>query len=134
MGTARMGHDPTTSVTDPFGRMHDVDNVYVADGSVFVTAGGFNPTLTIMALALRMAVHLGGTIPLTQAHKQAPIARHGGNGDTTGWIVGAGAGTAAVGGVAAAAALRSRRRSAGHDPANTAPVAPPGATDEHDPR
>jgi len=134
MGTARMGHDPTTSVTDPFGRMHDVDNVYVADGSVFVTAGGFNPTLTIMALALRMAVHLGGTIPLTQGHKQAPIARHAGNGDTTGWIVGAGAGTAAVGGVAAAAALRSRRRSASHDPANTAPVAPPTNTTPADRR
>ncbi|MHB8467765.1 MAG: GMC family oxidoreductase, partial [Acidimicrobiales bacterium] len=55
MGTARMGTDPMTSVVDRRGRLHDVDNVYVADGSVFVTSGGFNPTLTIMALALRMA-------------------------------------------------------------------------------
>ncbi len=60
MGTARMGDDPGTSVVDRWGRMHDIDNVYVADGSVFVSSGGFNPTLTIMALSLRMARRLGG--------------------------------------------------------------------------
>ena len=60
MGTARMGEDPDTSVVDPWGRVHDLDNVYVADGSVFVSGGGFNPTLTIMALSLRMARHLAG--------------------------------------------------------------------------
>jgi choline dehydrogenase-like flavoprotein len=60
MGTARMGHDPSSSVVDPWGRIHDLDNVYLADGSVFVSAGGFNPTLTIMALSLRMARHLAG--------------------------------------------------------------------------
>lgn len=59
MGTARMGHDPRHSVTDRWGRLHDMDNVHVADASVFVSSGGFNPTLTIMALALRMARHLG---------------------------------------------------------------------------
>src|SRR5207244_6131151 len=60
MGTARMGGDPRASVTDRFGRLHDVENVYVGDGSVFVSSGGFNPTLTIMALSLRMAEHVGG--------------------------------------------------------------------------
>jgi choline dehydrogenase-like flavoprotein len=55
MGTARMGHDPETSVVDAYGRMHELDNVQIADGSVFTTSGGFNPTLTIMALALRAA-------------------------------------------------------------------------------
>ena len=60
MGTARMGDDPETSVVDRWGRMHDLDNVYVADGSVFVSSGGFNPTLTIMALSLRMAHRIGG--------------------------------------------------------------------------
>jgi len=60
MGTCRMGVDPGSSVVDAFGRMHEVENVYVADGSVFVSSGGFNPTLTIMALALRMARHLAG--------------------------------------------------------------------------
>jgi gluconate 2-dehydrogenase alpha chain len=51
----RSGDDPATSVVDPLGRLHEVENVYVADGSVFVSSGGFNPTLTIMALALRTA-------------------------------------------------------------------------------
>src|SRR5262249_7234493 len=58
MGTGRMGDDPEASVVDRWGRMHDLDNIYVADGSVFVSSGGFNPTLTIMALSLRMARRL----------------------------------------------------------------------------
>jgi choline dehydrogenase-like flavoprotein len=63
MGTARMGLDPASSVTDEHGRLHEVDNVYVGDGSVFVSAGGFNPSITIMALSLRMARHIAGTGP-----------------------------------------------------------------------
>jgi choline dehydrogenase-like flavoprotein len=59
MGTARMGHDPRHSVADRFGRLHEVDNVILADASVFASAGGFNPTLTIMALALRAGRNLG---------------------------------------------------------------------------
>ncbi|MBV9410137.1 MAG: hypothetical protein JO148_00965, partial [Acidimicrobiia bacterium] len=55
MGTTRMGADPATSVVDPFGRLHDVPNVFVADSSVFVTSSGYGPTLTIVALALRAA-------------------------------------------------------------------------------
>lgn len=54
-GTCRMGNDPKTSVTDSWGRLHEVDNVYVADGSLNVTNGGFNPSLTIMALAFRVS-------------------------------------------------------------------------------
>ena len=52
-GTCRMGNDPKTSVVDPFCRVHDMDNVFVVDASVHVTNGGFNPGLTIMALAFR---------------------------------------------------------------------------------
>jgi choline dehydrogenase-like flavoprotein len=55
MGGMRMGDDPATSVTDPTGRLHSLPNVAVADGSVFPTAGGHNPTLTIMATTLRNA-------------------------------------------------------------------------------
>ncbi|HLK10534.1 MAG TPA: GMC family oxidoreductase [Candidatus Binatia bacterium] len=55
MGTLRMGTDSTTSVVDAGGRFHDVDNLYAADGSVFVTSGGWNPTLTIFAVALKIA-------------------------------------------------------------------------------
>jgi choline dehydrogenase-like flavoprotein len=55
MGTARMGDDPRSSVVDRHGRAHEIENLHLADGSVFVSSGGFNPSLTIMALALRMA-------------------------------------------------------------------------------
>ena len=54
-GTCRMGNDPTTSVTDKWGRVHGHENLYVIDGSLHVTNGGFNPVLTIMALAFRCA-------------------------------------------------------------------------------
>ncbi|HEY2637717.1 MAG TPA: GMC family oxidoreductase, partial [Solirubrobacteraceae bacterium] len=57
MGTARMGHDPRHSVTDGYGRLHEVEGVRLADASVFVSSAGMNPTLTIMALALRAARH-----------------------------------------------------------------------------
>jgi choline dehydrogenase-like flavoprotein len=61
MGGMMMGPDPRTSVTDAYGRVHGLDNVYVADGSVFVTSGAHNPTLTLMAVALRNMRHLAGT-------------------------------------------------------------------------
>jgi choline dehydrogenase-like flavoprotein len=55
MGTARMGTDPITTVCNPQQRLWDVDNVLVADSSVFPTSTGYGPTLTIVALALRAA-------------------------------------------------------------------------------
>lgn len=55
MGTARMGDDAETSVVNSWGRAHDVPNLFVIDGSVFVTAAGVNPTNTIQALALHVA-------------------------------------------------------------------------------
>ena len=55
LGTLRMGADPVSSVVDPTGRFHDVDNLWACDGSVFPTASGYNPTLTIIAVALRIA-------------------------------------------------------------------------------
>jgi gluconate 2-dehydrogenase alpha chain len=61
MGGMMMGASPVTSVTDSYGRVQGLDNVYVADGSVFVTSGGHNPTNTIMAVALRNMRHLAGT-------------------------------------------------------------------------
>jgi choline dehydrogenase-like flavoprotein len=57
-GTCRMGSDPRTSVTDSWGRVHGHTNLFVMDGSIHVTNGGFNPVLTIMALAFRNATHL----------------------------------------------------------------------------
>lgn len=64
LGTARMGTDPATSVVDPFGRAHDVPNLFIVDGSVMVTSGGMNPTATIAALALRSAKHIAATARL----------------------------------------------------------------------
>ncbi|MDA0340046.1 MAG: GMC family oxidoreductase [Proteobacteria bacterium] len=52
LGTARMGNDPTRSVVNSWGRSHDVKNLFIVDGSIFVTGGGVNPTSTIQALAL----------------------------------------------------------------------------------
>jgi gluconate 2-dehydrogenase alpha chain len=63
MGTLRMGDDPATSVTNAQGRFHDVDNLYATDGSVFPTSSGYNPTLTIIAVALRIAHGIAGTSP-----------------------------------------------------------------------
>jgi choline dehydrogenase-like flavoprotein len=55
MGTQRMGDDPRSSVCDRYGKFHDLENLYCGDGAVFVTASGYNPTLTLQALSLRMA-------------------------------------------------------------------------------
>lgn len=55
MGTTRMSADPGEGVVDGWGRTHEVGNLFVADGSVFTTSGSANPTLTIVALAMRQA-------------------------------------------------------------------------------
>ena len=55
LGTARMGIDPERSVVNEWGRSHDVKNLFIVDGSVFVTGGGVNPTSTIQAVALYIA-------------------------------------------------------------------------------
>ncbi len=55
LGTARMGTDPERSVVNEWGRCHDVKNLFIVDGSVFVTGGGVNPTSTIQAVALYIA-------------------------------------------------------------------------------
>lgn len=58
LGTTRMHPDPSRGVVDADGRVHGVPNLYVAGSSVFPTAGYANPTLTIVALALRLGAHL----------------------------------------------------------------------------
>ena len=60
-GTCRMGTDLKISVTDKWGRVHAHPNLYVMDGSLNVTNGGFNPVLTIMALAFRCAANLAAS-------------------------------------------------------------------------
>jgi choline dehydrogenase-like flavoprotein len=58
MGTTRMHDDPRNGVVDSDCRIHDVPNLFIAGSSVFPTGGFANPTLTIVALALRLAAHL----------------------------------------------------------------------------
>lgn len=61
-GTARMGNDPATSVTNSFGQTHDVKNLFVVDGSIFVSAACQNPTWTILALCWRAMDFLQGEL------------------------------------------------------------------------
>jgi choline dehydrogenase-like flavoprotein len=57
-GTIRFGHDPKTSALDVNCRAHEIDNLYVVDGSFFPSSAAVNPTLTIIANALRVGDHL----------------------------------------------------------------------------
>ena len=58
VGSARMGSDPRKSVLNEWNQAHDMKNLFVTDGAAFVTIGCVNPTLTMMALALRASEHL----------------------------------------------------------------------------
>ncbi|HEY4772093.1 MAG TPA: GMC family oxidoreductase [Steroidobacteraceae bacterium] len=58
LGTCRMGNDPQSSVVDRYHRAHDVPNLFICDGSSFVTSGRGQPTMTIQALAFRAAAHI----------------------------------------------------------------------------
>lgn len=62
VGTCRLGEDPTSSVLDLNCKAHDVDNLYVVDASFMPSMGAMNPTLTIIANALRVADHLKSTL------------------------------------------------------------------------
>jgi hypothetical protein len=90
-------------VVDRFGRLHALDNVFFTDGSVFASSGGFNPTLTIMALALRSARSIAGA---TGARSAPPPAALPATGDDGRHLRTAASAAAA----AAAAAARARGR------------------------
>ena len=64
-GTIRFGHDPKTSVLDVNCKAHDLDNLYVVDGSFFVSSTAVNPSLTIMANAMRVGDHLLARLGVT---------------------------------------------------------------------
>jgi choline dehydrogenase-like flavoprotein len=83
VGTARMGNDPKTSVTNPWSQSHDVANLFLNDGAPFVTAGNQNPTLTILAFALRSSERMARLLASnTLARDQADAALLGRNRDT----------------------------------------------------
>jgi choline dehydrogenase-like flavoprotein len=77
IGTARMGNDPASSVVNPEGRIHGVDNLFVASSATFPTSSQANPTLTVIALALRLAQHLKSKLvapsPTAGAHDATPL-------------------------------------------------------------
>jgi choline dehydrogenase-like flavoprotein len=70
-GTARMGLDPASSATDPFGRPWGTRRIVVCDSSLHPTNGSVNPTLTIVANALRVADHLVSAWPASTAGRTA---------------------------------------------------------------
>jgi choline dehydrogenase-like flavoprotein len=57
-GTCRMGNDPKTSVTNKYGQLHEIDNIFIADGSLHVNNGGYNPALTILTLGYWVGGHI----------------------------------------------------------------------------
>ncbi len=58
MGVARMSANPRDGVANRWGQAHDIDNLFISDGSAFPTSAAGNPTLTIVALAIRQADHI----------------------------------------------------------------------------
>ena len=62
LGTCRMSEKAEDGVVDKWGRAHDVKNLFVSDGSVMTTGAAANPTLTIVALAIRQAEYLAGEL------------------------------------------------------------------------
>ena len=58
LGTCRMGNDPKSSVLNQWSQSHDIKNLVVVDGASFVSSGWQNPTMTIVALAMRASEHL----------------------------------------------------------------------------
>ena len=73
-GTLRFGHDPRTSVLDANCRTHEIDNLYVVDGSFFPSSAAVNPALTIMANALRVGDHLIARLGLERSAESALVA------------------------------------------------------------
>jgi len=71
-GTVRFGTDPATSALDINCKMHELDNVYVADSSFFVSSTAVNPTLTIIANALRVADHIAERLGSTAGDRAQP--------------------------------------------------------------
>jgi len=60
VGACRMGENPKTSVLNKWNQSHDIKNLFVVDGSSFVTAGSQNPTMTILSLSMRASEYLAG--------------------------------------------------------------------------
>jgi len=80
LGTARMSATPRTGVVDANCRVHGMENLYIAGGAVFATSGQANPTLTILALAVRLADHLRQQILVNERQGALPLDQAGAGG------------------------------------------------------
>ena len=67
-----MGDDPKSSVTNSYGQTHDVKNLFIADGSIFVSAANQNPTWTILALAMRGSQYWSSSSGPALSRPEAP--------------------------------------------------------------
>ena len=76
MGTARMGNDPRLSVVDPQCRVHGYDNLYIGSSATFPTGGFSNPTLTVIALVLRIADELKVRLRPTSSTEKELVVQH----------------------------------------------------------
>ena len=76
-GTIRFGRDPKTSALDPFCKAHELDNLYVVDGSFFPSSGAVNPALTIMANALRVGDRILERLGATRGERQPAASAEG---------------------------------------------------------
>jgi choline dehydrogenase-like flavoprotein len=76
-GTVRFGTDPVTSALDLNCKMHELDNLYLADSSFFISSTAVNPTLTIIANALRVADHIAERLGATGGHETQPASAPG---------------------------------------------------------
>jgi choline dehydrogenase-like flavoprotein len=72
-GTARFGIDPSASVLDVHCQAHDLDNLYVVDGSFVPSIGAVNPTLTIIANALRVGDHIAERLGTTSRPRSGTV-------------------------------------------------------------
>ncbi|HEY3140141.1 MAG TPA: GMC family oxidoreductase [Acidimicrobiales bacterium] len=111
MGGMRLGSDERSSVTDEFGRVWTLPNVGVADGGIFPTSGAHNPTLTIMAMALRNAWAWSGRDGVPALADLRGDTARGAGGDDDFPVAAVVAGAAAVTAAAAAGAVVATRRS-----------------------
>jgi choline dehydrogenase-like flavoprotein len=74
MGTTRMANNPRRGVTNSFGQVHGVENLYIAGSSLFPTSGWANPTLTLVALALRTGDHIARRVGSRDQRQLQPAA------------------------------------------------------------
>ena len=118
LGTTRMGTDASTSVVDGDCRVHGYANLFVAGSSVFPSGGYANPTLTIVALALRLADRLAGRLDMT---RPAPVSRGGPSSASAARRPGGDAAAVGAGAVASARRRPAPRRSLRHQKAGWCP-------------